>query len=263
MIFKVESGSYSYTMQKLLLQDINIEVKKGEVLTILGPNGIGKTTLLKCMMGILKWQKGQSLIDDRPLSGLSTKEVWKRMAYVPQAKSSVMPYTALEMIVLGRSAHIELLKQPGKKDLEIAEKVMAELGIEALKDKSCTQMSGGELQMVLMARALASQPELLILDEPESNLDFKNQLIILKTIQQLSKELGISCIVNTHYPEHALRIGDKALLLSRNGEKFYGGTKKIITQENITKVFEVEAALQHLKVKGREYTCIFPIDLIH
>ena len=190
MTFCVENGSFSYS-NRTILQNISFSVSDGEVLCVLGPNGVGKTTLLKCMMGLLKWSSGRTLIDAVPKEQYSQRDLWKRIAYVPQAKGSTFGFTAFDMVLLGRSAHLGTFEQPKAADKQIALHAMEETGILWLKDKLCTEMSGGELQMVLLARALAVQPEMLVFDEPESNLDFKNQLIILDTIYQLAKEKHI------------------------------------------------------------------------
>ena len=262
MIFEVKNGYYGYEKGKNLFQDINLKVNEGEVLTILGANGVGKTTLLKCMMGLFKWNKGETLIDNGNIKDIPYQEIWKKIGYVPQAKNSAFSYTAEEMILLGRSAHLGLFKQPKKEDLKIAEEAMDIVGISYLKNKYCNQMSGGELQMVLIARALASKPKMLVMDEPESNLDFKNQLIILETIEKLSKEYKISCIINTHYPEHALRVGKKALILCRNYNKFYGDAEEIINSENMRKAFGVEVAIENIQIERKNFTYVFPIKFV-
>lgn len=142
-----------------------------------------------------------------------------------QAKSFPFAFTVEEMILLGRSSRIGTFGTPEKADRERCERAMEELGIAHMRRKLCNQISGGELQMVLIARALCAEPKLLVLDEPESNLDFRNQLIILETIRRLSREEGLCCIFNTHYPGHALRISDRALVLSREG---YGRLRRAL-----------------------------------
>ena len=262
MIFEVKNGYYGYQKGKNLFEDVNLKIEDGEVLTILGANGVGKTTLLKCMMGILKWNKGETLIDRKNLKDIPYAEIWKQIGYVPQAKNSAFAYTAKEMILLGRSSHLGLFKQPKEDDLAIVEEAMKIVGIKYLEDKYCNEMSGGELQMVLIARALASKPKMLVMDEPESNLDFKNQLIILETIERLSKEYKISCIINTHYPEHALRVGNKALILCKDHTKFYGDAKEIINSENMKKAFGVEVAIENIQIDKKDFTYVFPIKFV-
>lgn len=140
-----------------ILENISFSVESGEVLEILGPNGVGKTTLLRCMMGLLPWISGQSTLDGKSLREIPVKQLWSRISYVPQAKGLSFSYSALEMVLLGRSAHLRTLKQPQKDDFAIAEQAMQEVGIAHLKDKLCSKMSGGELQMLLIARALTTQ----------------------------------------------------------------------------------------------------------
>ncbi len=260
MIFEVKNGSFGYGNQEIL-NNISLSVESGEVLAVLGPNGVGKTTLLKCMMGLLKWKNGVSRIDGKEVTKIGYKELWQRIAYVPQAKGSPFSYSALDMVLLGRSSHIGALSQPKRKDIEIALAAMEDVGITYLKDKLCTQMSGGELQMVLIARALTALPQMLVLDEPESNLDFKNQLIILETIKKCSKEKNISAIINTHYPNHALQISDKALLLNKNGTSSYGRTEEVISEQNMKKSFGVRVHINEFIYNDRCYKNVIPLHL--
>ena len=150
MIFRVENGCFGYK-EKQILKNISFTVGDGEVLSVLGSNGVGKTTLLKCMMGLLKWNSGHSYVDDQEISQMKHKDFWKKIAYVPQAKGAAFGYSALDMVTLGRSAHLGTFAQPGKEDRKAAEEAMEEIGVTYLRDKLCTEMSGGELQMVLSA----------------------------------------------------------------------------------------------------------------
>ena len=260
MIFEVKDGCFGYNKRQIL-NNISFSVNSGEVMSVLGSNGVGKTTLLKCMMGFLKWNKGGSFLDGEAINKIPTKDLWKKIAYVPQAKGAPFAYSALDMVVLGRSAHINTFKQPSKEDMDIALKAMEEVGISHLKDKLCTQMSGGELQMVLIARALTVNPAMLVLDEPESNLDFKNQLIILETIKRLSKDKNISAIVNTHYPTHALQIADKSLMLNRDGSSFYGVASEVINEKNMRSSFNVHVHINEFALDGNIYKSVVPISL--
>ena len=260
MRFEVQHGSFGYSNTKIL-NDINFSLESGEVLSVLGPNGVGKTTLLKCMMDFLKWDSGQTLIDGTPIRNFTAKELWKKIAYVPQAKGSVFSYSALDMVVLGRSSHIGTFKQPKKEDIDIALQAMEDMGILKLKDKLCTEMSGGELQMVLIARALTVDPDMLVLDEPESNLDFRNQIVILDTIKKLSRERNISAIFNTHYPAHALQLSDKALMINRDGSNYYGKSEDVINEENMKKSFEVNVHIGEYVQDDTVYRNVIPLSL--
>lgn len=230
-------------------------------MAVLGPNGVGKTTLLKCMMGMLKWQEGETLLDGTPLSSMKPADIWKRIAYVPQAKGAALSYTAFEMVLMGRSSRLGLFAQPSKEDLAAAKEAMQTVGITFLKDKQCSKMSGGELQMVLIARALCGNPKMLILDEPESNLDFKNQLVILELIKELSREKGLAGIINTHYPAHALKLADQALILNREGRNIFGAAKEVITEANMKQAFSVEVKIADYMYEGENYQNVVPIRI--
>lgn len=261
MRFEVCGGVFGYSRGKELLHDINFQLDKGEIMSILGSNGVGKTTLLKCTLGFLHWKKGYTAIDGKNIREWKHRDIWQKIGYVPQAKLSAFSYTVDEMILLGRNAHLGLLEQPGEEDARIAAECLELIGMSRLKGKLCSRISGGELQMVLIARALATKPELLILDEPESNLDFKNQITVINTIRDLCREKGISSIVNTHYPEHALAISDKALILNRNGESLFGKADEVINEKQLRRAFDVDVKIRQFQVYNEKYTCVMPVGL--
>lgn len=244
MILSVESGCFSYKhdKEKLLLKDINFTANKGELIAILGPNGAGKTTMLRCIMGFLHWNSGRSLIDGRDITSIPYRQLWRSLAYVPQAKHTSAAYTVEQMILIGRNSYFGMLSRPQAKDMDKVYEIMEKLSISKLAEKKCSEISGGELQMVLMARALVVEPQILILDEPESNLDFRNQLLILDTMSELASN-GMTCIFNTHYPAHALQRANKALLLSGKGDYVFGDVNSVITKRNIELAFGVEAVI--------------------
>lgn len=261
MIFEVKDASFGYKKGPDILKDINFVVGKGEIMSILGSNGVGKTTLLKSTLGFLKWRTGCTYIDGKPLAEWKNQDVWKRIGYVPQAKRSAFSYTTEEMVLLGRNAHLGVLSQPTKKDTMFVEECLDMVGMSRLRGKLCNEISGGELQMVLIARALATAPELLILDEPESNLDFKNQLIVINTIRRLCTDHGISSIVNTHYPEHALAISDTAMILNRDGSNQFGKINDVITEDNLCTAFDVDVRIRSFSIDEKKHTCVLPVDV--
>ena len=262
MNLRVDNASFGYKHGDRILNNISFEIREREVLAILGPNGVGKTTLLKCMMNMQKWTEGHTEIEGEEIENMPPQKLWKKIAYVPQAKNSALSYTTEEMVLLGRSAHISLLSQPSKKDMEIVNQAMEDVGITHLKGELCNQISGGELQMVLIARALTTKPSLLILDEPESNLDFKNQLIILDTIQRLSKESGISCIFNTHYPAHALKISSHALILSKDGKSIFGEVNEVITSNIMRNAFGVDVHISDIDINGTAHKSVITLNIV-
>ena len=190
MILEIQDGCFAYPRQKEILHDINLKLKEGHILAVLGPNGIGKTTLLKCMIGLQPWSSGCSLLKGKNIREMSAKEIFRTISYIPQTHGFSFSYTGLEMVIMGRSSHLGLFQQPGEKEIEMAESLMEKNGITHLMSKDCNHMSGGELQMVLIARALINDPELIILDEPETGLDFHNQILVLNMIEKLALKTG-------------------------------------------------------------------------
>jgi iron complex transport system ATP-binding protein len=261
VIFAVERASFGYRPREPVLKDISFSVAPGQILAVLGPNGVGKTTLLKCMMGLLKWNRGTSTLDTISIEKIHYRELWKKIAYVPQAKNSVVSFTAEEMVVMGRNAHIGIFRQPGAEDYAFARQAMEEVGIAHLRDKLCSEMSGGELQMVLIARALAVRPSMLVLDEPESNLDFKNQIIILDTIERLAVERGISCVFNTHYPAHALKTATHAIILTRDCGWIFGPAQETVNEDNMRAGFGVNVHINEVRVENKNYISVLPLSV--
>ena len=261
MILEVENGCFGYPKQEEILKNINLHLEKGHILSVLGPNGIGKTTLLKCMIGLLPWTSGRSILNGTDLCKMKSKDIWNTISYIPQAHSFSFSYTGLEMVMLGRSSHLGLFEQPGAQEIEMADVMMEKVGITRLAGKDCNRMSGGELQMVLIARALINEPELIILDEPETGLDFHNQILVLNLIERLAHEEGISAIMNTHYPTNAMSIADEAFMMNRKGDRFYGTTDSILNEQNISRSFDVNVIVDEVSYKDRLIRNIIPVSL--
>ena len=254
---EVEHGQYTYPGgRKPVLKDISLRLEDRGIVTVLGKNGIGKTTLIKCLSGVLKWEKGRTLYHGKPCS--SVKDM-PGVAFVPQAHPLAYAYKVRDMVLMGRVRHMGLLSIPSRKDRAITDETLEELGIADLAERTTAQLSGGQLQLVFIARALAGGPDVLIMDEPESHLDFKNQHAILRLVRRLVDEKGLSCIINTHYPDHALRISDKTLLLGQERSVF-GVTSEVISEKNIRMYFDVEARIGRYRENGKEYATFVVID---
>ena len=260
MKLSVQNGCFSYRAGQPLLENISFEVESGDVLAILGPNGAGKTTLLKCMLNLLHWQEGQTLLDGENVGAMPARTLWQKVAYVPQAKQSSLFCTVEEMVLLGRSSRIGAFSAPSKEDFRQARAAIERLGLSHLFGRRCCELSGGEVQMVLIARALSSQPGVLVLDEPESNLDFKNQLLVLDTIEELAKS-GLTCIFNTHFPAHALRRANQALMLGRGGKSVCGKTCEVVTEDRISEFFGVRAVIGEMQTPLGVYQDVIPVSI--
>lgn len=258
MRLAVKNGSFFYD-QKILFKNVNMEVHGGEILAVLGPNGVGKTTLLKCIMNMLHWKKGCAFLDNRNMNKITEKELWSLLAYVPQMRTASLGLQVKDMVLLGRSARLKLFAQPRDADYMIVERVMKEMNISHLAAKTCNTISGGELQLILIARALAAEPKILIMDEPESNLDYRNQLLVLEMIKRISMQ--VSCIINTHYPEHALRIADKALILLNDGSNIYGRASEVINEGTLKKSFGINVFINNVSVNDLSYRSVIPLDI--
>ncbi|WP_010304953.1 ABC transporter ATP-binding protein [Kurthia senegalensis] len=252
MKLEVKNGNFHYSKRRqqlpnLYAENVNFILQPGEILSILGPNGAGKTTMLKCITGLLNWTEGETYIDDQPLTKLHKKELWKRVGYVPQAHKMTFGYSLEELVIMGRAPYISTLSQPSKKDKLAALEALDLVGIKHLAQKSCNEVSGGELQLALIARTLVADPEVLILDEPESHLDIQKQIVILKTIRRLSKEKGISCIINTHYPNHAFYLADHVLMTGKEKGLVFGQTADVMTEARMKQFFGIELKKLFLK----------------
>ena len=229
---------FSYE-KELVLKGIDIEVVKGEVATLLGPNGSGKTTLLKCLCALLKPLTGCVYVDGKDISKMKRGELAKLMGHVPQDHKPPFPYTVIDVVVMGRAPYIGALSIPSKRDYAIAEKTLEIVGISHLKERVYTQISGGEMQLVLIARALAQQPQVLLLDEPTAHLDFKNKILVLKTVRSLAKKEGLAVVMSLHDPNLASMFSDKVYLISKGIVVDRGEPSKVITRDNLEKVYGV------------------------
>lgn len=246
MKIEVRDGNFFYSKKKrdvkpfIYASDINFTLEKGKIMAILGPNGAGKTTMLKCITGLNTWRKGETFINDEPLSKISQKELWKKVGYVPQAHKMVFGFSIIDLVVMGRAPYISSMSKPRKEDYEKALGALAEVGIAHLAEKSCNEVSGGELQLALIARTLVSDPEVLILDEPESHLDVQKQVVILETLKRLARDHNISCIINTHYPNHAFFLADQVLMIAKEKKVMIGPVQEVMTESRMKEYFNID-----------------------
>ncbi|MGM7634911.1 ABC transporter ATP-binding protein [Bacillus sp. Hm123] len=262
MSITVKEGTYSYVAGQPLFTDISFSLTPGQIMAILGPNGVGKTTLLNCITGLLQWEKGETLLNEQPLVQMTERDIWKQIGYVPQARSNAFSYTVLDMVLLGRSTHLGLFETPSQEDADRALEILELLEIAHLASHSCNEISGGELQLVFIARALIAGPNILVLDEPESHLDFKKQMIILNVIEKLAHEQGISCIMNTHFPNNALRIADRVLMLGKHQPCLFGPVEDVLNESNLREYFEVQVKMITVDSEKRTFKNICPIDIV-
>jgi len=227
---------------KNVLQDIGFSIRRGEVVAVLGPNGVGKTTLLKCLNRILRAKGGTVMLEDENLLNLGTMDIARRVGYVPQ-RVETGRLTAFDAVLLGRRPHIGWDVTP--RDMEIVDAAFTRLGMDALRLSYIDEMSGGELQKVAIARALVQEPKVLLLDEPTSNLDMKNQVDILNTIREIVRDHNIAAVMTMHDLNQALRFADTFIFI-KNGTVHIHGKHDIVTPSVIEEVYGLPVIIGEL-----------------
>jgi len=215
---------------------LDVALSTGEVLALLGPNGSGKTTLLKTLLGLLRPKAGEVRLGDKPLSDYSIRERARVIAYVPQVHIGTFAFTVEAVVQMGRTAHGNLFSRPSARDRAVAQSALERFGIAALANRPYTMISGGERQLVLLARALAQEPKFIVLDEPTASLDFGNQGKVMNEIRDLAKS-GHGVLFTTHDPNHALRAADRAYLLREGTRIADGPVAAVLNREQLEALY--------------------------
>ncbi|MFQ5546544.1 MAG: ABC transporter ATP-binding protein, partial [Acidiferrobacterales bacterium] len=248
MRLTVDRLAFGYP-SKLVGEDASFTLGPGEVVCLLGPNGSGKTTLFKTVLGLLVPHGGMVSIDGEATASWSRRRLARAMGYVPQAHNAFFPFSVLEAVLMGRTPHMGLFASPSKSDIAIAEQVLETLNISHLRDAIYTRISGGERQLALIARALAQEPEILIMDEPTASLDFGNQMLVLNQIRRLAAS-GIAIILSTHDPDHAFHCAHRVAMLHEGRLAHLGVPEEVITSESLKQLYGVDVSVVELP----EYT---------
>lgn len=237
--------------------DVSLSLEAGEVLCLLGPNGSGKTTLFKTLLGLLPAQGGDVLIDEVNLRMRSRGEIARLVSYVPQAHSAYFPFTVEEVVLMGRTAHLGLFSSPSRRDREAALAAIERMRITHLARSIYTRISGGERQLTLIARALAQNSRIVVMDEPTANLDFGNQVRVLEHIQALA-QAGMGVLLSTHDPDHVFICADRVAMLHEGRLARLGAPEATITQESLREIYGVEVAVVRVAVGdgGERQVCI-------
>jgi iron complex transport system ATP-binding protein len=215
---------------------ISLALDTGEILGLLGPNGAGKTTLFRTLLGLQRPLGGAVMIDGTPLSRLRPAEIARRMAYVPQAHVTEFSYSVLDVVLMGRTARLGPFSSPGAPDTSVAHDKLDSLGIGALAGADYTRISGGQRQLVLIARALAQEAPILVMDEPTASLDFGNQTLVLARIRDLAAE-GYGVLLSTHDPDHALLVAGRVAIMAEGGLAAAGAANDVVTGATLSRVY--------------------------
>ena len=238
MILEVQNLSCGYK-KKAIIHNVSFNLYKGETLCLFGPNGVGKTTFFKTLLGLIKAIEGKVLLDGEDLFKMPRQSIAKNIAYVPQAHQMAFSFKVIDVVVMGRIAHLDGNVRPGNKDYEKAWAALDRLNVTHLGNRLYTQISGGERQMVLIARALTQDARILVMDEPTSNLDFGNQIKVMEQIHLLKKQ-QYATILTTHSPDQVLAYGDHVMVFHKGQKYLMGKPSEIITDQLLNKIYNID-----------------------
>ena len=235
-----------------LLSGVDLALHPGQVLGLLGPNGVGKTTLFRCLLGLLPVLRGQLTLQGRDIARLDRRQIALAIAYVPQAQSLPFAFSARDIVLMGRSAALGPFSAPGPDDLRRADAALDRLGILHLAARDMTRLSGGQQQMVLIARALAQQAPALVMDEPTASLDLANRARIETLIAELARD-GIGIILSTHDPDQAARLADQVILLGAGGVAAQGPMRQVLTASHLSGLYGTPIRREELSDGGLHF----------
>lgn len=250
--------SFSYGEHQVL-EDISFEAREGDLVAVLGPNGVGKSTLFRCMLGFLKNYSGEiRMADGSEVRDLDTRSLARYMAYIPQNFDPVYNYTVLDSVLMGTTSSLGLFSGPGTRERQRAEEALESVGVLYLRNRGISRISGGERQMVMIARALAQNARILVMDEPTANLDYGNQARVMERVRVLAKE-GYTVLISTHNPEHALLYANRVLILQGGHVLAQGDRDEILTQDLLSRLYGIRVAVREETIDGRRCRICIPV----
>lgn len=265
-ILEVSKLDFRYP-QKQVFQDIDLKIEQGQMFTLLGPNGCGKTTLLHCILRFLKAQKGEIQIGGKDIHQIKPLEMAKKIAYVPQNHKKVFPYTVKEVVLMGRAAYVPAYSSPKPEDVQIAMDALEIMGITDLAERPYPFLSGGESQLVVLARAIAQQSQIIILDEPTAHLDSYHELMVMDKLALLMKKTDLTILMTTHFPNQALYLMNQGIAvygaLMKDGSLLATGSgDEIFSVENISRLYDINCSLvEFTDEQGRNIKQFVPLGI--
>lgn len=256
MSIKVEDLSFSYGKHEVL-KDVSFEIPDGELVGILGPNGVGKSTLFRCILGLNRHYKGTVFVNGKDIKHLSIRERAREIAYIPQSHAPVYDYAVLDVVLMAAGNDLKVLSNPGFSQKIRAYEALERIGIEDFAHRLYTHISGGEQQLVLIARAIAQNANTIVMDEPTSALDYGNTVRVLSCVRQLARE-GMSIVQSTHNPDQAFLYSDKALVMKEGRIEAFGRPHDVITSDLISGLYGIDVEVNSL-YEDKVRVCV-PVD---
>lgn len=245
MSVEVKNLSFSYRARSVLT-NVSFTAERGRLLSVLGPNGVGKSTLFRCILGLLKGYTGQILVDGADAKSLTARELARAVAYIPQSSYPAFSYSVHDMVLMGTQSRFSPFSSPGREGERLAAEALERLGIESLAHRAYTKLSGGERQLVLIARALAQQSPILLMDEPTANLDYGNQMRVLSKVRALTEE-GYAILQSTHNPEQAYLFSHEILAMKDGSVLARGVPEEVLTAGLVRDLYGVEVEVESLR----------------
>ncbi|WP_165173991.1 ABC transporter ATP-binding protein [Adlercreutzia sp. ZJ242] len=244
MSIEITNLSFSYGRREVL-HDVNVSIPDGTLVNVLGPNGVGKSTLFRCILGLNARYEGVVRVNGKDMRALSVKQRAREISYIPQSHAPVYDYEVLDVVLMSTGADLGMMRSPGPRHVERAYAALERVGIAHLAHRTYTQISGGEQQLVLIARAIAQEARTIIMDEPTSALDYGNTVRVLSCVRQLARE-GLSIVQSTHQPDQAFLYSDKTLVIDAGTVRAYGDPRDVITRELVSALYGVDVEVNSL-----------------
>ncbi|OZI12655.1 ABC transporter [Bacillaceae bacterium SAS-127] len=256
MTLEVKQLSFGYK-DRDILHNLTFTAQPQDLLCVLGPNGVGKSTLFRCMLGLIKHYEGAVIVSGKNVKKMRPVELAKNIAYIPQSHHPTFNFTVLNMVLMGGTVHLGRMGNPKAEDEKKAWQALDMLGISHLSHRGYAEISGGERQLALIARAIVQQAKILVMDEPTANLDYGNQMRVMMQVKELAKQ-GYTIILSTHNPEHAFLYGNKALVMFQGKMIEFGDPKEVLTEALLQHVYGVNVKLIDIDTEDGKSRLIVP-----
>lgn len=253
---KINQLSFGYRGQQVL-REVSFSVRSGELMCLLGPNGVGKSTLFRCILGGNSGYQGEILLDGRNIRSLKQRQLAQWIGYIPQSSVPVFGYSVYETVLMGTTASLGTLQNPGRIQRQAAQEAIDRMGIAHLSGRSVAELSGGERQLVMIARALAQKARFLLMDEPTANLDYGNQLRVMQMVRELARQ-GYGTLISTHSPEHALQYADRVLVLKEGQVLCCGEPEQVLDAPTLSRTYDVPLRVHQVQTGRRSYRFVLP-----